>query len=102
MTETTLLSEKLADGFPEQAESDLIYLVDQNNDDRMIKQFLNLVIAKYCDLSVSGRSIIISLSLQLRQIIDLLTTDKSRYFAQARSIVGNNCDCTISGLDVTI
>ena len=43
----------MADRFPEQAESDLTYLVDQKNDDRMIKQLLNSVIAKYRDLSVS-------------------------------------------------
>ena len=45
----------------------------------MIKQLLNLVIAKYRDLSVS----------RLRQIIDLLATDKSRYFAQPRPIIFN-------------
>ena len=58
--------------------------------DRMIKQLLNSVIAKYCDLSVSRRSII-CLSLRLRQIIDLLATDKSRYFAQPRPIIVNYC-----------
>ena len=42
--------------------------------DRMIKQLLNSVIAKYLDLSVSRRSII-CLSLRLRQMIDLLVTD---------------------------
>ena len=52
----------------------------------MIKQLLNSVIAKYCDLSVSCRSII-CLSLRLWQIIDLLATDKSRYFAQPRLII---------------
>ena len=52
----------------------------------MIKQLLNSVIAKYRDLSVSCRSII-CLSLRLRQIIDLLATDKSRYFAQPRPII---------------
>ena len=56
--------------------------------DRMIKQLLNSVIAKYCYLSVSRRSII-CLSLPLRQIINLLTTDKSRYFAQPRPIIAN-------------
>ena len=50
--------------------------------DRMIKQLLNSAIAKYRDLSVSRRSIIICLSLRLVQIIDLLATDKSRYFAR--------------------
>ena len=50
--------------------------------DRMIKQLLNSVIAKYRDFSVSRRSIIICLSLRLGQIIDLLATDKSRYFAR--------------------
>ena len=55
--------------------------------DRMIKQLLNSVIAKYYDLSVSCRSIIIGLSLQLWQIIDLLATDKSQYFAQPRPII---------------
>ena len=54
----------------------------------MIKQLLNSVIAKYRDLSVSRRSII-CLSLWLRQIIDLLATDKSRYFAQTRPIIVN-------------
>ena len=43
----------------------------------MIKQLLNSVIAKYRDLLVSRRSI----------IIDLLATDKSRYFAQPRAII---------------
>ena len=61
----------MADRFPEQSESDLTSLVDQKNGDRMIKQFLNSVIAKYRDLSVSRRSI----------------HDKSRYFAQPRSII---------------
>ena len=54
----------------------------------MIKQLLNSVIAKYRDFSVSRRSII-CLSLRLRQIIDLLATDKSRYFAQPRPIIAN-------------
>ena len=40
----------MADRFPEQAESDLTYLVHQKNGDQMIKQLLNSVIAKYCDL----------------------------------------------------
>ena len=54
----------------------------------MIKQLLNSVITKYHDLSVSRRSII-CLSLRLRWIIDLLATDKSRYFAQPRPIIVN-------------
>ena len=56
--------------------------------DRMIKQLSNSVIAKYCDFSMSRRSII-CLSLRLRQIIDLLATDKSQYFAQPRPIIVN-------------
>ena len=56
--------------------------------DRMIKQLLNSVIGKYRDLSVSRRSFIY-LSLRLRQIIDLLATDKSRYFAQPRPMIVN-------------
>ena len=55
---------------------------------RMIKQLSNSVIAKYFDLSMSRRSII-CLSLRLRQIIDLLATDKSQYFAQLRPIIVN-------------
>ena len=47
----------------------------------MIKQLLNSVIAKYRDLSVSRWSIISS--------IDLLTTDKKRYFAKPRPIIVN-------------
>ena len=58
--------------------------------DRMIKQLLNSVITKYRDLPVS-RTSIICLSLRLRQIIDVLTTDKSRYFAQPRPITVNYC-----------
>ena len=52
----------------------------------MIKQLLNSAIAKYRDLSVARRSII-CLCLRHRQIIDLLDTDKSRYFAQSRPII---------------
>jgi hypothetical protein len=52
----------------------------------MIKQLLNSVLAKYRDLSVARRSII-CLCLRHRQIIDLLATDKSRYFAQTRPII---------------
>ena len=54
----------------------------------MIKQLLSSVIAKYRDLSVS-RTSIICLSLRLRQIIDLLATDNSQYFAQPRPIIVN-------------
>ena len=54
----------------------------------VIKQLLNSVIAKYRCLSVSHRSII-CLSLRLQQIIDLLFTNKSRYFAQPRPIIVN-------------
>ena len=52
----------------------------------MRKQLLNLFIAKYCDLSVSRRSII-CLGLRLQQIIDLLATDKSQYYAQPRPAI---------------
>ena len=63
------------------------YFVRNKFIDRMIKQLLNSV-QKYRDLSVSRKSII-CLSLRLRQIIDLLATDKSRYFAQPRPITVN-------------
>ena len=56
--------------------------------DRMKKQLLNSVDAKYSDLSVSRRSII-WLSLWLQQIIDLLATDKSWHFAQPHPIIVN-------------
>ena len=56
--------------------------------DRIIKQLLNSVIAKYRDLLVSRRSII-CLSFRLQKIIDLLATNKSRYFAQPRPIIVN-------------
>ena len=49
--------------------------------DRITKQLLNLVIAKYRGLSVSR--------LRLRQIIDLISSDKSRYFGQRRPILAN-------------
>ena len=48
----------------------------------MIKQLLNSVIAKYRYLSVSRKS-----DLRLWQIIDLLATGKSRYFAQPRPTI---------------
>ena len=51
------------------------YSLKKKYGDQMIKHLLNSVIAKYCDLSVSGKSII-CLSLWLPQIIDL-ATDKS-------------------------
>ena len=57
--------------------------------DRMIKQLLNSVIAKYRDLSVSRRSVICLSLFRLRQIIDLLATDKSPYFSQPRPIIVN-------------
>ena len=47
------------------------------------KTVIGPIIAKYRDLSVSRKSI------WLRQIIDLLATDKSRYFAQPRPIIVN-------------
>ena len=72
--------------------SDLIYLVDQKNGDRMIKQLLNSVIVKYRELSVFRRSVICLRRLRLRQTIDLLATNKSRYFAQPRPIIVN-CVC---------
>ena len=52
----------------------------------MIKQLLNSDITRYHDLSVESRSVV-CLSLQLWQIyvINLLSTDKSRYFAQPHS-----------------
>ena len=75
----------MVDRFPKQAESDLKHLVDQKNSDRMIKQLLNSAIAKYQDLPVF-RGSITCVRVRLWQIIDLLTTDKSQYFAQPRSI----------------
>ena len=61
------------------------YLLKNKLGDRMIKQLLNSVIAKYRYFSVYRRSII-CLSLRL---IDLLATDKSRYFAQPHPIIAN-------------
>ena len=55
----------------------------------MIKQLLNSAIAKYRDLSVARRSII-CLCFRYGEIIDLLATDKSRYFAQSRPIIAYN------------
>ena len=59
-----------------------ILFIKKQLSDRMIKHLLNSVIAKY-------RDSIICLRLRLRQIIDLLATDKSRYFAQPRPIIVN-------------
>ena len=52
----------------------------------MIKQLLNSAVAKYRDLPVARKSII-CLRLRHRKIINLLATDKSRYFAQSRPII---------------
>ena len=52
----------------------------------MIKQSLNFAIANYRDLPVARKSII-CLCLRYRQIVDLLATDESRYFAQPRPII---------------
>ena len=52
----------------------------------MVKQLLNSVIAKYRNFSGSRRSIIWR---RLRQITDLLATDKSRCFPQPLSIIVN-------------
>ena len=60
----------------------------------MIKQLLNSVVAKYRDLSVSRRTIT-CLSLRFRQIIDLLATDKPRYFAQPRPIISKYSTSTL-------
>ena len=57
--------------------------------DRMIKQLLNSDIAKYRDRQRLADQLIICFSLRLRQIFDLLATDKSRYFAQPRPIIAN-------------
>ena len=62
--------------------------------DRMIKELLNSVIVKYRDLPVS-RTSIICLSFRLRQIIDLLATDKSRYFAQPRLRIVKYCASSV-------
>ena len=70
----------------------------------MIKQLLNSAIAKYRDLSVARRSII-CLCLRHRQIIDLLATDKSRFFGQPRPIIVYNLHlllCQIRYIIVTI
>ena len=55
----------------------------------MIKQLLNSDIAKYRDWQCLADQLIICFSFRLRQIIDLLATDKSRYFAQPRPIIAN-------------
>ena len=55
------------------------------------KTIIKLDFAKYRDLLVSRRSII-CLWLRHRQIIDLLATDKSRYFAQPRPTIVYCCE----------
>ena len=57
------LAWKMADHFASRG-----YSLKNKLSDQMIKQLLNLVIAKYCDLSLSHYSII-CLSIQLQQII---------------------------------
>ena len=62
-----------------------------------IKQLLNSVIAKYRDLSVSRRSIICR-----SRIIDLLATNKSRYFAQPRPIIVKSLHIYIKSMHLSI
>ena len=62
-----------------------------------IKQLLNSVIAKYRDLSVSRRSIICR-----SRIIDLLATNKSRYFAQLRPIIVKSLHIYIKSMHLSI
>ena len=76
-----------------------IYSLKNKLGDRMIKQLLNLVIAKYRVLSVSRRSIICR-SRRLRQMIDLLATDKSRDFAQPRPIIVDYSMAESTGVQV--
>ena len=81
------LTEKETNWFPPAARAYRFHQKIENKlGDRMIKQLLNLGYRKISWLSVSRRSII-CLSLRLRQIIDRLATDKSRYFAQPRPII---------------
>ena len=56
--------------------------------DRMIRQLLNSVVAKYRDLSVSRRSII-------------CLSHKSRYFAQPRPIIVNCRDHSVNNVNYT-
>ena len=85
---------KMADRFASR-----IYSLKNKLGDRMIKQLLNLVIVKYRVLSVSRRSIICR-SRGLRQMIDLLATDKSRDFAQPRPIIVNYSMAESTGAQV--
>ena len=48
------------------------------------------------------RRSIICLSLRLRQIIDLLATDKSRYFAQPRPIIANYYSTSLSRVRIML
>ena len=64
------------------------YSLQNKLGDRMIRQLLNSVIAKYRDLSVASRSSI-CLSLRFREVIYPVATDKSRYFAPPRPIIVN-------------
>lgn len=58
------------------------------------KTILNFVITKYHDLLVYCRSIN-CLSLRLWQIVYLLATDKSSYFAQPHLIIIDYYDCIL-------
>jgi len=64
----------------------------------MIKQLLQLGIANYHNLSVSRRSVI-CFSLQLGQLIDLLATNKSQYFAP-HPIIVNYCKSELKYNDI--
>ena len=68
----------MVDRLPEQTETDLAYLDDQKNGDRMIKQLLNSVTTKIVICQCLADQFFGSAF--LRQIFDLLVTHKSRYF----------------------
>ena len=70
---------KMADRFASRR-----YSLKNKLSDRMTKQFLNSVSQ---NIVICQRRSIICRSRRLRQIVDLLATDKSRYFAQPLPII---------------
>ena len=59
---------------------------------RVLTAFRRYYLLKH---KLRDRRSIICLSLRLRQIIDLLATDKSRYSAQPRPIIANYCALSV-------
>ena len=80
---------KMADWFPKQAESDLTYLVDQKNSGGMIVELGYRKISWFVSVLPINNYYYLPQPSASANNIDLLTSAKSWYFAQSRSVIVN-------------